>query len=882
MILELAACARYKLPPTKDLQRTLNTLTTLLPPQELNPLTVGDLRHAVPAPKTRSSWAPEPHANLAALRAMSKPLLDDERLLAIWPVRSKMDLSIRRSRFREPYTCYHRAGKAARLWSVCERLPGFDLISVVNILNAEWILSTDTWSWFDFYDSLGAFSSDVTHYGAVTKVVNDLAKKRSLAPGLDMFRIAECGVMTGYRNPPFPGFDVVEETRKLADGGVEYGLKRERESAEFQEIADEILDVDGHPVEWVSFEDYVTQAKWETTGSSTVGKVQWEAAGETGHFKARKNLVPDVYPLADLAWEAREERDQVNRAITKAELGKLRMAVAGDMYTYLKMSWITYLVGGAYLKWPGSTIEEDKYEQTDRMLTMLKNISKAWNLPFDYAAFDHQPTTFALKVIMAVLVRIAKRNVSLDHHEEVEEISRNVLEGMDRATLSVRTEDGKTHTFPVTGGLESGLRWTTVVGNGWNTVMSEWVTRLLARLGVPTDVIRRWIRGDDSAIVTDTYAGALLFRQGYEAINAQGSDGKFGIHYGQSEFLRVWYRSDGCHGYMPRAVPGLQQRKPWNAAPWDEESTMAHIFDTVRTLRRRGADPSRIDGWWRACKLVWSQVKHLSQDWLQVPKHLGGLGVEPWDGRTFPKSKWPRTPRSLVRISNMTNWRAQQIQKSYETWLPVTSSEAQSLAESQASDKMSTDDIPQINRVYREHSEKPTVSSFERADGPWNIPGLQALRSLGLEFSQLPAEPGAYQRAMRNRKVGSFGAWSHLLQKWKDAAAVFRLRKERNLLQFFRQSYPDFYSDVSSLERRGLARWEALDWLFGESPSNVSYALHPTMTSLLHRGAVEIAAGFIARCKLRPRQLSQLIALSASHLERSLSSSRLVRQVYAW
>jgi len=882
VVLNLAACARFNLYPNPDLIRSLRKLTGLLPPQELSPLTEGDLRHAVPPCEKRIFWDSDRLSALATLRESSKPLLDDERLLAIWPARSKSDLSIRRTRFRDCYQAYKLAGTLPRLWSICDQLPGFDIISVVNFLNADFVLSTTTWSWFDFFSRMGAFDADVSHYGAVAKVINDKGKKYPLA-GVPMLKVVECGVMTGYRNPPFPGFDVVDETRKLAEAGEEHGLLRRRDSPEFQKIADEILDTEGEPVEWISFRDYVTSAEWETTGSSTVGDVEWEFGEEKGHFKARKNLVPDVYDLEDLGWEAENETDQENKAITKSELGKVRIAVAGDIYTYLKMSWITRYLGGSYKKWPASTIEEDAAEQTDRMLRMLEAATRAWNLPFDYAGFDHQITTPELKVIVSVLLRVARRNVPVEHHIEFDVIGRNVLESFDRSSLTCRDPEGKSHKFKVTGGLESGLRWTTIVGNGWNEVMTEWVYRLLRGMGVTTDSIRRWIRGDDSAIVCPSFAETLLFRECYDALNAQGSDGKFGIHFGKSEFLRTWFDEKGCQGYPARTIPGLQQRKPWSAAPWDDESTMAHVYDSVRTLRRRGVDHDRVDMWWRGAKIVWSQRNHVSSDWLQIPRNFGGLGIEPWDGRARASKPWPRVDTLRLRVLNQTPWRSKFLQDKYASWLPITQAEAVALAQQKAAEKVATDDVPALNSVYRKMAQKPAWRTFKSAElAPWNVPGVEELKATSAQLASAPAEPGCWKRLADVFRVGSFGSYSWLAQKWADASEIWRLRGARNLLAWFHLHYPSFYLDVKKLERHGLARWEALDWLFGSTPLNTLYELHPTMTLPLHRAVCQVVSGFVARTKLKPGQLSLLVADTTRQLERSLSSSRLVKTVYAW
>lgn len=881
-LLELVAYASLGMPADKSLVDRIRPYTSLLPPQSISPLTEAALRRKVPVAKTRAEWDPERRAALGRLRASSKPKFDDETMLAIWPVRAKQDLSIRRTRFRDTYQAYKLSGLLSRLWFICESLPGFDLITVINVLNAELILTDGKgFSWYDFFDGLGAFADGISHFGAVAKVVHDLTKKFKTR-GFPKFLVQECGVMSGYRNPPFPGFDVVAETKKLAQGGGRRGLTESGSIEMFTRIAEEVLDTEGRSVEWIGFKDYVRSGEWETSGSSSVGVVEWEFGEEKGKFKARKNLVPDVVDLNLLADTAYEAKSQDNRAIVKSELGKLRMAVASDMLMYLKMSWLLRMCGGGYLNWEGSTMEEDVFQQTDRMIEMLEMIFKAWNLPFDYAAFDHQPTTAELKAIIVVLIRMARRNVSLDNMAEFDKLTKDVLDSFDESTLSVVDPQGGRHTFRVSGGVMSGLRLTTVLGNGWNTVMTRWVKVVLEMLTVQLPGLKRKIRGDDSAIRNDTYAESLLFRLGYQALGAEGSDGKFGILYGETEFLRTWYDDDGCHGYPARAIPGLQQRKPWSSAPWEEESTMKHVHDTIQILRRRGCPEDNCSNWWRACKIVWSQRLHLSQDWLQLPRGLGGLGVEPWDGRTFVVGKWPRLELDSIRVTNQTGWRADQLERKYSTLLPLTRVEAEDMARRMVSQKMAADDVPSINSVLHQMRERPTRGVFYKLECEWNAPLVNSLVVQGRLLQSAPVQRGYLQSVLDPGVPGSWAQYAYLKQKWSDISDVYRLRKQSGVFQYFRDNHMDFAFEVGRLERRGLARFEALGWLFGDLSFNVNHSLHPALTGLLNQSIVQVLTGAIAKMRLRPRQLTQLGAQASTYLERMLRDSALARVVYSW
>jgi len=54
----------------------------------------------------------------------------------------------------------------------------------------------------------------------------------------------ECSTLGGYRNPPFPGFGVVEEARKLAQGGEPHDYFGNT----WETLVDEFLVMKFHPV----------------------------------------------------------------------------------------------------------------------------------------------------------------------------------------------------------------------------------------------------------------------------------------------------------------------------------------------------------------------------------------------------------------------------------------------------------------------------------------------------------------------------------------------------------------------------------------------------------------------------------------------------------
>ncbi|KAL1443267.1 hypothetical protein MTO96_046036 [Rhipicephalus appendiculatus] len=187
----------------------------------------------------------------------------------------------------------------------------------------------------------------------------------------------------------FDGWDPIKETEDLASGGQHaHGLVLESD-----------LDSDG------ILDRIHYLCEWERSGSSSTGRVEYEIDGERrrGHFKARKNLVLDVFPFEDLVTRVRQHDSQENKALVKSEFGKVRLAVSVPLEVYLQQGFLYGVSGSAYLSWPGNTLEESVAEEMCRTeRTFVRMASGAYALPYDFARFDHRPTTDGFVTFQAI------------------------------------------------------------------------------------------------------------------------------------------------------------------------------------------------------------------------------------------------------------------------------------------------------------------------------------------------------------------------------------------------------------------------------------------------------------------------------------------------
>lgn len=877
VLVDLFYRAHEQLPYSATFIKKITPFTTLLPTEGLNPLSCDDLVERVksirlePPPIVTDEWL----SDFATLSEQNPAHWSDDDILRLIPARTKMDLSLRRTRFRDVWEWFKKLKKEKVFWLRVRVLYLFDYISVCCILLASEMLCTDDFDWWEFMVRCGAFSGGVAHYGSVVKVINDAVKARA---DLAMPRksVSELGTLTGYRNPPFPGFEVVAEAEDLANGGDPHGLSMSDLDPQFVQTAERELKFMPKQIPFVSFHDYVVSGDWLTSGASSVGKVLWEWGDVKGKFKARKNLVPDVVDLEAFWTEIKDARVQVNKTIIKAELGKIRLAVSSDLGMYLHMDWLSRYMTHGYKQWRASTIEESILDQTDRQAQMLDAVLGGWSLPFDYRGFDHQPTTDELICIVRAVCANAKSLIAGQFHAEYQFEVDLVCESFRHSTLSCIDSVGKSHTFSVLGGLMSGLRWTSLVGNAWNSVLTGMVYDLMAKLGCYAFRLRSWIRGDDSAVVTQSYCETLAFRLLYMTLGADGADGKFGIHRGASEFLRTWYDKDGLAGYAARSIPGLVQRKPWSSAPWDEESVMVSVYGAVALLLRRGV--ACVRGFWDAVKLGWSRRRHMSQDWLKIPAPRG-VGAEPWDGRTWSSVPFKRVESSGLIIGT-NGFTARAIFAKLGPRFGVTPDEVGRLAQMALADKVASDDIPAVSSEFRARVEPTVGYTFKRKPillGDLDVVALgeAAVLAWGAEASR------AGHSLLIDQTAPSYGRWFELKALWTDASLVARVRPGFRPLDYMRLYHPDFVFDVMRFERMGMCRGEALGWLFGELRTGVTNDLHPMLSSALTGLVVKVVSARLGMVKFGG-VFSAYVNNVARMLEGYLKRSPLACRLYAW
>jgi hypothetical protein len=129
-------------------------------------------------------------------------------------------------------------------------------------------------------------------------------------------------------------------------------------------------------------------------------------------------------------------------------------------------------------------------------------LRKRFSLPFDYKGFDHQPTLEECKCLVRLYLESGEANVPDNMKAEWRRILDATVDSFSHNECYIYIE-GIRHSMEVKGGLQSGIRLTSLVGNFWNQTMSE-IARNLADPG-HLEIKTIYIRGDDSSIIAASY-----------------------------------------------------------------------------------------------------------------------------------------------------------------------------------------------------------------------------------------------------------------------------------------------------------------------------------------------------------------------------------------
>lgn len=212
---------------------------------------------------------------------------DDRLAIAAFPPRSPQDLGIRYVRASDIWAFYIQFRGKDELRLTLHQLKHFDYICMTNLLLAKVVFTEP--SWWSTLERAGCFDGGSEHYRLACKKLSDLVKKENVTlPADTRVCFYECASLYGTMCPPVPGWDPIEETRKLAQGGQdEHGLLAAHQTSytshDFcRAIHDLALLPHRDRPDTHTFRQFLESEEWARAGASSLGTVEYALKAEGG------------------------------------------------------------------------------------------------------------------------------------------------------------------------------------------------------------------------------------------------------------------------------------------------------------------------------------------------------------------------------------------------------------------------------------------------------------------------------------------------------------------------------------------------------------------------------------------------------------------------
>jgi hypothetical protein len=546
-------------------------------------------------------------AKAETLKNVSNRREFEEVCLEIWPFRVKADRVLRRIRIWDVYQLYndHELFMSRMKFTL-----GHGYLRAMIALLA--FLGNDS-KWYELLSWV--FRKDMETYTAIMKSLSDHVK--AFETDDDWHKYAELHNLTGYRNLPWPGYDPEDDTRALAEGG---DRDHPTWKFSFKWWLNRAMDGTWKSTQSETFDQFVKSGRWLTGGSSSQGRLYVEWKGKKYKIKCSKKTSIFVLDADELVAMSQAKILQESFAFVKNESGKLRIAVASDLETYLKMFYVVDQSGRGYKQWEAVTRNDDARRKLTRMMGVVDRCRLGdYGMPWDYAGFERQVKTSELQTVWDALGRAALRN---NGTREMQHIIANVRQGLAN---SIIITPNRTTKLKVEGGLPSGLYLTSLMGDVFNKAAVMCVLSDMRYLGIDDlsidDVM---IQGDDTSVMAHAASNLQIFDWLLTRHGFVGGTGKFGIIKSRNEFLRVAYDNLGALGYPARSLIGVAMRKPWSEQPLDEADVIRSCLESVNTTYRRGLNVGK---WSDRLLRFWCRTRKISYLAARAPQMCGGLGL---------------------------------------------------------------------------------------------------------------------------------------------------------------------------------------------------------------------------------------------------------------
>lgn len=394
---------------------------------------------------------------------------------------------------------------------------------------------------------------------------------------------------------------------------------------------------------------------WATTGTSDGPRLNLKVGNM--NFKARKGkwataCASDLEELKKIFWS---DAPQTNKAVTKRELGKARIIIAGDLPNYLRMSYISKWLESRLSRHPNTTLFFNKEQMLTLWTDMIKRVSEKMkvSLPIDESKYDHYVSKRMIQIMFRAIKDFIKLYEPMYQKELIAALDATEQSLFHKfANIYINTKNGRKIVY-WRKGLMSGWRWTALLNTMANVAkLFAFRTKIQNRLNIsgtlgdPLSYIVA--QGDDVDAETSSLEMADALLSMYTETNFVVNPAKLFISLDTDEYLRQLAEQDRIGGYPARGISSLCFRNPLTAEKAVGEERIRELASNwLLSSRRCGTRQEVVEALMTTDIANANGVpKHLINTMIHAQSTNGGLGLAPLNNCVIEliKSRQTRPP----------------------------------------------------------------------------------------------------------------------------------------------------------------------------------------------------------------------------------------------
>jgi len=317
------------------------------------------------------------------------------------------------------------------------------------------------------------------------------------------------------------------------------------------------------------------------------------------------------------------KRKQFAKAFVKKEVRKSRAVISSDIWTYLKMDYISKTMLDEYFKGDERSTLWMTQDQRMQMWEKLTHFTNGWRMPVDQGEFDQQQKrSMVLAVIKALkyyMLLSATR-----YHDDITKVFDLILYALDGGTISV---DGSIYEY--LNGVLSGWKWTALIDTIISLTIAQLSIDMCSEAGRTPQLYHLYVQGDDCDYSLGSKEDCIAVMAAYRAMGWIVHPKKSYISKTRDEFLRRAMTPGHVDGYPARSPTSILWSNPVKTiVPFGFSSATEVCDKWHRFGNRLGVqliDEAAIDIS-RSLKLNIGDTRR----WLHTPSSVGGAGYKPY------------------------------------------------------------------------------------------------------------------------------------------------------------------------------------------------------------------------------------------------------------